>query len=497
MTTKDRTAALYLPPDDFRRLGHDLIDRIAEHLESLPDGAITAGDAPSRIRELLGQSGLSTKGSEPAALLDQTARLLFEHSLFNGHPRFWGYITGSAAPLGVLGDILASAVNPNVGAYVLSPVATEIERQTVQWIAELIGFPSDCGGIMVSGGNMANMVGFLAARRAKAPWDIRTQGLRAGAQLTAYASRETHTWIQKAADLFGLGLNAIRWIETDDRLRMNVATLERTIIADRDAGHVPFIVIGTAGSVSTGAIDQLGEVAAVCQRHDIWFHVDGAYGAPAAVLPESSPDLRALSLADSVAVDPHKWLYAPLEAGCALVRDPKHLIDAYSFHPAYYHFADGGDGETPTNFHEFGLQNSRGFRALKVWLGLRQAGRDGYVQMIRDDIALAASMYHAAEAHPELEAFTLGLSIATFRYVPRDLTLTGPEREQYLNELNSALVTRLQADGELFVSNAVINGSYVLRACIVNFRTGLSDVEAVPEVVVRTGRALASELLTR
>jgi len=494
----DRTAALDLPPDEFRRLGHDLIERIAQHLESLADRPITSGDAPSRIRELLGQDALANGGDDPATILDQTSHLLFHHSLFNGHPRFWGYITGSPAPLGMLGDLLASVVNPNVGAYVLSPVATEIERQTVRWIAEFIGYPSDCGGIMVSGGNMANMVCFLAARRARVPWDIRKLGLRAGsAQLVAYASRETHTWIQKAADLFGLGLDAIRWIDTDDRLRMRIPALERAIVADRQAGHVPFIVIGTAGSVSTGAIDPLGEVAEVCKRFGIWFHVDGAYGAPAAVLPEASPDLKALSLADSVAVDPHKWLYAPLEAGCALVRDPQHLADAFSFHPAYYHFSDGGDGETPTNFHEFGLQNSRGFRALKVWLGLRQAGRDGYVRMIRDDIALTEAMYRAVEVHPELEAFTLGLSIATFRYVPADLTLTGPEREHYLNELNTALVTRLQADGEVFVSNAVVNGSYVLRACIVNFRTGQADVEAVPEVVVRTGRALMEQLANR
>ena len=493
-----RHAPLDLAPDDFRRLGHALIERMARHLETINDRRITAGDAPSDVRELIGQRGLPDRGTDAGALLDRTAEMLFDHSLFNLHPKFWGYITGSPAPLGMLADLLATGVNPNVGAFVLSPVATEIEKQTVRWIAEFIGFPSNCGGIMVSGGNMANMVAFLAARRAKAPWDIRKEGLRGGsAQLTAYASRETHTWIQKAADLFGLGLNAIRWIDTDDQQRMRVDALERAIVADRESGHVPFIVIGTGGSVSTGAIDPLGEIAAVCKRHDIWFHVDGAYGAPAAVLPEASPDLKALALADSVAVDPHKWLYAPLEAGCTLVRDATHLADAYSFHPAYYHFDDVGDGETPTNFHEHGPQNSRGFRALKVWLGLQQAGRDGYVQMIRDDIAFTEAMYHAVEAHPELEPFTLGLSIATFRYVPADLTLEGAEREQYLNELNSTLVSRLQAGGELFVSNAVINGSYVLRACIVNFRTGLKDVQAVPEMVVTAGRAIATELQPR
>ena len=488
-----RNAPLDLPPEQFRQLGHDLVERIAGLLETIRERPITAGDAPSDIRALLPTGGLSNSGSDPAKLLDETSRLLFEHSLYNGHPKFWGYITGAPAPLGMLGDLLASAVNPNVGAFVLSPVATELEKQTVHWIADFLGFPTTCGGIMVSGGNMANMVAFLAARRAKASWDIRQTGLRAGPQLVAYASRETHTWIQKAADLFGLGLDAVRWIETDQQLRMNASALERAIEADKASGqYLPFMVVGTAGSVSTGAIDPLGGIAAICKRHELWFHVDGAYGAPAAVLPEAPADLKALSLADSVAVDPHKWLYAPLEAGCTLVRDPQHLIDSYSFHPAYYHFSDS-DGESPTNFHEFGLQNSRGFRALKVWLGLRQAGRDGYVRMIRDDIALTEAMYRAAEAHPELEVFTLGLSIATFRYVPEGLTLTGAEREQYLNELNSALVTKLQADGEFFVSNAVINGSYVLRACIVNFRTDRADVEAVPEMVVRTGRALLAE----
>lgn len=495
MTDVARHAALDLTPGQFRALGHDLVERIATHLETLPDRPVTRGDTPAQVRALLGQAALADGPADPARTLEEAAHLLLEHSLFNGHPRFWGYITASPAPLGILGDLLAAAVNPNAGAYILSPVATEIEKQTVRWIAELIGYPAECGGLMVSGGNMANMVAFLAARRAKASWDIRQGGLRAGpAQLVAYASRETHTWIHKAADLFGLGLDAIRWIDTDDGQRMRVDALERAIAADRAAGHAPFCVIGTAGSVSTGAIDPLGGIADVCRRHDLWFHVDGAYGAPAACLPEAPADLKALSLADSVAVDPHKWLYAPLEAGCTLVRDPRHLVDAFSFHPEYYHFSDAGDGGAPTNFYELGLQNSRGFRALKVWLGLRQAGRDGYVRMIRDDIALADAMFRAAQAHPELEPFTLGLSIATFRFVPAELTLAGPAREQYLNELNSALITRLQAEGKAFVSNAVIGGRYVLRACVVNFRTERADAEALPGIVVTTGRAVMDEL---
>jgi glutamate/tyrosine decarboxylase-like PLP-dependent enzyme len=255
-------------------------------------------------------------------------------------------------------------VNPNVGAWTLSPAATEIERQAVRWIAELIGFPPACGGLLVSGGNMANFVCFLAARAACATWDVRTTGLsRDGGSLIVYGSTETHTWIQKAADMYGLGTNAIRWIPTDDQQRMDTSALRRQIEEDRRLGHQPFLVVGTAGSVSTGVVDPLAEIAAICREHQLWFHVDGAYGAPAAHAPGAPPSLRALSEADSVAVDPHKWLYAPLEAGRVLVRDPVKLHNAFSYKPAYYHF-----GDHVMNYHDHGPQNSRGFRALKVWL---------------------------------------------------------------------------------------------------------------------------------
>jgi glutamate/tyrosine decarboxylase-like PLP-dependent enzyme len=490
-----RENPLDLPPDEFRRLGHALVDRIARHLETLPARAVTVGDSTPRVRELLGQGPVPERGTDPGRLLAETADLLFEHSLFNAHPRFWGYITSSPAPLGILGDMLAASVNPNVGAFILSPVATEIERQAIRWIAELLDFPSDCGGIMVSGGNMANMVAFLAARRARAPWDVREAGLHAGrGQLVVYASRETHTWIQKAADLFGLGLQSIRWIDVDRAQRMDVGALDRAIAADRGAGRLPFLVVGTAGSVSTGAIDPLPRIAEICREQDLWFHVDGAYGAPAAVLPEAPVDLKALALADSVAVDPHKWLYAPLEAGCTLVRDKAHLTNAFSFHPQYYHFDKGEGDEAPTNFHELGPQNSRGFRALKVWLGLRQAGRDGYIRLIRDDIALTAALHDAVAAHPELEALTLNLSISTFRYLPPSMRDDPVAHTDYLNELNASILTRLQAGGELFVSNAVIDGVYALRACLVNFRTNEADVRALPDVVARVGRTVHEEL---
>jgi len=395
----------------------------------------------------------------------------------------------------MLGDMLAAAINPNVAAWVLSPAATEIEAQAIRWIAELIGYPVSCGGLMVSGGNMANFVGFLAGRTAKVPWNTRELGLAGGAQQPlVYVSRATHTWIEKAADLFGLGTKSIRWIETDAGQQMSVEALEKQIAADRAEGYLPFMVVGAAGTVGAGAIDPLPEIGAICREQNLWFHVDGAYGAPAAALPEAPARLRGLAGADSIALDPHKWLYNPLEAGCVLVRDPRALINTFSFHPEYYNFDNAKADQSALNYYEFGPQNSRGFRALKVWLGLRQVGREGYIQMIREDIALAEELYKLVDSHPELQPLTQNLSITTFRYIPSDLAPDDPATGEYLNKLNQELLNRLQAGGEIFVSNAVIEGKYVLRACIVNFRSTLNDIEALPEIVVRQGRMLDAEM---
>jgi aromatic-L-amino-acid/L-tryptophan decarboxylase len=478
----------------FRKLGHRLVEQIAGFLESLPSGPVTRDESPAVVRDALNLTApLPESGMDSAALLEETAQFLFDHSLFNGHPRFFGYITAPPAPIGILGDFLAAAVNPNVGAWTLSPAATEVESQTVRWIAELIGFPVNCGGLLVSGGNMANFVCFLAARAAKAGWDVRERGVmeKPERRLRAYCSAETHTWMQKAADITGLGTASVRWITTDGKLRMDVAALRGQIEADIAAGDVPFLVAGTAGSVSTGAVDPLPEIASVCKEYGIWFHVDGAYGGFAAAIPEASGDLRGLSLADSVAVDPHKWLYAPLEAGCALVRDPEALRAAFAYHPPYYNFE-----ERVTNYVDYGPQNSRGFRALKVWLALKQVGAAGYRKMIAEDIRLSQLMARAIGSHADLQLVTQDLSIATFRFVPRDLhaTLRSEDIESYLDSLNRELLDRLQRGGETFVSNAVVNGHYVLRACIVNFHTTKADVEALPEIVVRIGREVDASL---
>lgn len=485
----NRRSPLAVSSEEFREAGHRLVDRIANFFDTVPQRPVTRGESPSLIRQALdAERSLPRSGASPAQLLHHAADLLIDHSLFNAHPRFWGYVTSSAAPIGTLGDLLAAAMNPNCGAWLLSPMASEIEAQTIRWIAELLHYPTDCGGLFVSGGNMANIVCFLAARAAKGGPDLRIRGVH-GTRLRAYCSSETHTWIQKAADISGLGTDSVRWIDANKQLRIDIDALRARIREDIAAGDKPFLVIGNAGTVSTGAVDPLSELAALCREFDLWFHIDGAYGALAAVAPGSATLFAGMNEADSLAVDPHKWLYAPLEAGCALVRDISKLRDAFAYHPPYYHF-----GVEAINYFDLGPQNSRGFRALKVWLALQQVGREGYAQMISDDIRLSRIMYERIAQHPELEALTQELSIATFRYVPRGLDPSHSNVAHYLNDLNRELLTRLQQGGEAYLSNAIIAGKYALRACIVNFRTTLKDVEALPALVARIGKQVDAEI---
>lgn len=479
-----------LSASQFRSLGYALIDRIADFHESLPEREITRSTAPDEIRRLLGPGELPTKGEDPAALLTRLAPQLFDHSLHNGHPKFMGYITSSAAPLGALADLLASALNANVARWEIAPIASEIESQAVRWIADFIGYDRDASGLMVSGGNMANFLAFVAARTAKAPWDIRGQGNYVDdRRLTAYVSAEAHTWVQKAADVCGLGAEAIRWIETDDEGRLLPEALARQLAADRDAGRLPFLVVATAGNVGLGVVDPIRELAAICAREALWFHVDGAYGAPAAALDDVPDDLHALSLADSLAVDPHKWLYCPIEVACVMTKHRDALRSAFSFLPSYYR-VDGRE-EAGTNYYELGMQNTRGLRALKVWLMFRAAGREGYRASIAEDIRLARRLDAQVAERRDFERLAQHLSIATFRFVPEDLRGSqAAETGAYLNALNQALLAELQAGGELFLSNAIVDERYWLRACIVNFRTTEADVDAVPEIVARLGRRL-------
>ncbi len=335
---------------------------------------------------------------------------------------------------------------------------------------------------------------FLAARNAKAPGNLKEEGLmNVKTEMLFYCSKATHTWIEKAAVLFGHGTKAISWIPVDNHNKMDTGALELQINNDIKDGKQPFLVIGNARDVSTGVVDNLAAIAAVCKRYDLWFHIDGAYGIPAAAIPQYKSMFEGIQEADSIAIDPHKWLYAPLEAGCTLVKNPQHLSDTYSSHPVYYNF-DGNADEPSLNFYEYGFQNSRGFRALKVWAALQQVGRSGYIQMINEDIELSKFLFNEAQKHPELEAVTQNLSITTLRYLPsnnKNETLS----EEYINTVNEKLLNKLQQSGQVFLSNAVISGKYCLRACIVNFRTSKRDITEVIDIIIKEGRNINRVLI--
>ncbi|MCM4150869.1 aspartate aminotransferase family protein [Arenibacter sp. N53] len=489
-----RDSSLEISKEEFKKIGYQLIDKIAGFLDSIDEKAVTSGESPEELQKILGASSLPENGSPAADIISNASELLMNHSLLNGHPKFMGYITSSPAPIGMFADLLAASVNSNVGAQILSPIATEIEKQTVKWLAEFIGVSPDCSGILVSGGNMANFTAFLAARTAKAPKNIKVDGLTASSKkLIVYCSKTTHTWVEKATILFGHGSKSTRWIPTDSCNKMDNNLLEQAIKKDLKDGHQPFMIVGTAGDVSTGVVDDLKVIASISKTYNLWFHIDGAYGIPAAVIPELQQMFEGIKEADSIALDPHKWLYSPLEAGCTLVKNPKHLTDTFSSHPEYYNFSKNDHGLTH-NFYEYGLQNSRGFRALKVWMALKQIGRNGYLKTIREDIELSQFLFQLADNHTELEAITQNLSIATLRYVPGGYDGKTEENEAYLNTLNEALLDELQQGGEVFLSNAIVQHKYCLRGCIVNFRTSKKDIEEIIEVIVKQGKKMHEKL---
>lgn len=495
--TNNRDSALEIKKEEFKSIGYQLIDKIAGFLDTIDEKPVTLGEGPQALQKLLGVSSLPDNGTDAKDIISNATDLLMDHSLLNGHPKFMGYITSSPAPIGMLADLLAASVNPNVGAHILSPMATEIEKQTVQWLAEFIGVGPDYGGILVSGGNMANFTAFLAARTAKAPKNIKEDGLTSTSKkLLIYCSKTTHTWVEKAAILFGHGSKSTRWIPTDASNKMDNDLLEKAIKKDLKDGHQPFMIVGTAGDVSTGVVDNLNGIASICKTYDLWFHIDGAYGIPAAIVPELKQIFQGIKEADSLALDPHKWLYSPLEAGCTLVKNPKHLTDTYSSHPEYYNFSKNEQG-TAQNFYEYGLQNSRGFRALKVWMALKQLGRNGYLKIIREDIELSQLFFQLAVIHEELEAITQNLSITTLRYVPLGYGDKSDGNEKYLNTLNEALLDKLQLGGQVFLSNAIVNHKYCLRGCIVNFRTSKKDIEEIIEIIVREGKEMHQKLTTK
>lgn len=420
-------------------------------------------------------------------LLSYLRTLVFENTTYTGHPGFMAYITGSGTIPGAASDLLMAALNQNLGGWRLSPGATEIELHLTRWFGQRLGLPDTAAGMITSGGAMAAFMGLKAARDSRAGWDVRQSGVPAGPPLTLYASSEVHDVNMRAADMLGLGAGAVRAVAVDAGGRMRVDELRAAVAADLRAGARPVAVVATAGTVGTGAIDPLDAIADVCEEHGLWLHVDGAYGGVAALTDALRPRFSGIERADSVVLDPHKWLYTPHSGGAIVVRDFERLSDAFALDPSYTHEDKDLTGRG-IDYYAYGPQFSRGFHALKVWVSLLAHGWDAYERRIVHDCELAAYLYRRAAAHPELEPMgTQSLSIACFRYVPPGVSRDDDER---LNALNERLMAELQWSGRVFPSNALVDGRFALRACIVNFRTEAEDVDALVDETVRIGRTL-------
>ena len=469
-----------LDPDDVRRLGYRAADLVAEHRAGLLTRPVFGklGDAAAFFDEPLPEEG------QP---LDEVLAAVREHVLphafGNSHPRFFAFINATADPLGTVADYLASAMNSNCWGG--DHASIHVERRVVAWLAEMLGLPGTAEGILTSGGSMANFTALASARTAAAP-GVREDGFRGTPPLVVYVSDEVHNCVDKAVDLLGIGWKQLRKIPTDERFRIRLDLLKQAIAADRKAGLVPAIVVGNAGTVNTGAVDPLDALADLCTAEGLWFHVDGAYGALASVSPKLKPLFRGLERADSVAADPHKWLYVPYEAGAALVREPGRMADAFR-RPAPYLVHDPDSPVAgPVSFNERGPELSRSFKALKVWMGLKRHGRRGYAAAVEHDVTLARFLADELRARPDFELMAEPvLSIVGFRYRP-----AGLDEEDRLARLNRRIVNRLVGSGAFFLAPTLLKGRTAMRTAIVNFRTTEDDLRALVDEAAAAGRAL-------
>jgi glutamate/tyrosine decarboxylase-like PLP-dependent enzyme len=426
-------------------------------------------------------------------IFDYLQELVFDWSMYCGHPRFMAYVSGAGTVPGAVADMVASAVNMNLGGWRLAPSGTEVELALIRWFNRLFGFPDGAGGLLTSGGALANFVALKIARDAKAPWDVRNTGLAGGPPMTVYASEDVHVVTDRAADMLGLGQESVRKIPLDRGYRMRMDALGEAVAVDRAVGRLPIAVVASAGTTATGAIDPLPEIAQLCAAEGLWMHVDAAYGGPAVMAEDLRPLFVGIERADSIAFDPHKWLYTPLSGGCVLVRDGALPARSFAVDPTIIHEDKERSGHG-VDLGGLGPQFSRGFQALKIWVSLLAHGRDAYARRISHDAALARYLGAVVDAHPELAlAAPVGLSICCFRFVPPDLPRSS-EADAYVSELNERIMTEIHLDGRVYYSNAFLDGQWALRVCIVNFRTEATDMDAVADVTVELGRRLDAEL---
>ncbi len=467
-------------------LGHGAVEVWAEYLAALPDLPIRRGFTSAEVAAALAWD-VPAAPDGPEDILADTRELLLEWSVYTGHGGFFGYVTGSGTVPGAAADLLASGLNNNAGGWRLGPGVVELEQRLLRWFCAGLGLPETASGYLTSGGSAANHDALAVARDVKAGWDVRRLGVGAGPKLTAYASTAVHDTIQRGADLLGLGYESVRAIQVDAHDRVDVVAMATAIEADLAAGHRPYCVVGTAGTVGVGAIDDLAALADLADRYDLWFHVDGAVGAVGALVDELRDRYAGLERADSVTLDPHKWLYVPIACGMLLVRDAEDLTRSFHVDPSYT-VEDREVMGSGTDVYVRSPFFSRPASALKLWWSLRAHGWDAYARRLVHDCELARYLTQLAAAHPRLEATNdPQLMIGTFRYVP-----DGTWSDDEVDRLNERLMQRLQYSGEVYPSNAVIGGRFVLRACIVNHRTTAAHLERLIALATEFGDELAA-----
>jgi aromatic-L-amino-acid/L-tryptophan decarboxylase len=475
-----------LDPQDweaFRALGHRMLDDMVDHLRDLRAGPVWR-PMPAAIRADL-RAPLPVTGADPAVIYERFRETVLPYTTGNTHPRFSGWVHGGGTPLGMLAEMLAGGLNANLGGRDHAPI--EVERQVIRWAAAAFGLPETAGGLLVTGSSMANFIAVLMARTATLGAPARTEGIGA-ARLTAYASAGVHRCVPDALDMAGIGSAALRRIAVDDAFRMDLAALAAAIAADRAAGLTPFLVVGTAGSVDVGAFDDLAAIADIAARESLWFHVDGAFGALAALSPALSPKVAGMGRARSIAFDFHKWAQAPYDAGCILVRDQADQLTTFAAETAYLTPGTRGLSANAPWPCDLGPDLSRGFRALKVWFTVQSFGAAALGAVAERSCAVARHLAALVTAEPELELLApVPLNIVCFRY---------RAEAARVDALNRAIVADIQEAGLAAPSTTTIQGALAIRAAFVNHRSRDEDAAALVAAVLAAGRQAVRQPLS-
>lgn len=479
--------------EEFLNLGHKSIELAANYLYSIPEQPVFRPMSPAQRQRLLTQEWSAT-GVDPMSLLDEIGTGILPFAEGNGHPRFFGWINSPPAPVGMLGEFFGAVQGSacDVGDI----AALYLEPAVIRWLADLMGWSDGSAmGLLTSGGSVATLTGLAVARQWRAErdgWDVRRDGLAGagGRRYVIYLSSQTHSSVTKAIELLGLGSSSIHHVGLLADFRMDPAQLADAVEADRRDGKVPFAVVASAGTTNTGAVDPLAEIAGICAEQGLWLHVDGAYGAIGVIHPGLADTYAGLERADSITLDPHKWLSVPIECGCALVRHPELMRRTFSLIPPYLRTEEGVGVGGPPSYAEYGVQQTRGFRSLKLWMTLQHMGRDGLREMVMRHVALAHHLSGLIDEAPDLTLMApVTLSVVCFRYVP-----PGSWPDDYLDQLNRELEVRVQDDGRVFLTATSLDRRFVLRGCVLHYGTTDEDIRYLVDVVRELGRTVHAEL---